>query len=456
MLSHYFKLAKRDLFKNKYYAFINVFGLVFGMLSALIIAKYIGGSLQFDNFHKKKNNIYAIAREEFVFRFFHSRTVLAVLLLTAFLSAVVPSNACTVFILTNGKQTFFFNNEDFTNPNSRIWFIPSSKGHSGAAYVGFNDGEPQGGINTEGLAFDWVTVDMDSYSVDPNYVPEASLLRIDGNTSQWMLERCRTVAEAIKFYQTYREPAFAKTTLAIADKSGASVIIGSKNGKLYFDTAQKSRGLGFGEATFNKQYKAESDVDFNDGVQILKQCVAPGNGGTKYSNTYDLNNGDIEFYNFVGESGSTKFNLLEELKKGSHYYEIPDIKNQIQQEIRPLLLNMNRHILFNYTVLSNQEPTITAEIKNLFSDVTNGKLRYDDLTADLTNNLKQNEAGVKSMLERLGKLNSIELIDKTKNHDLMEYSYIMKFDNVRILWQFILDDKNKIHDFNTLSASWIR
>ena len=65
MISHYFKLAKKDLFKNKYYALINVFGLVFGMLSALIIAKYIGGSLQLDNFHKKKNNIYAIAQEEF-------------------------------------------------------------------------------------------------------------------------------------------------------------------------------------------------------------------------------------------------------------------------------------------------------------------------------------------------------------------------------------------------------
>jgi hypothetical protein len=191
-------------------------------------------------------------------------------------------------------------------------------------------------------------------------------------------------------------------------------------------------------------------------VQILKQCVAPGNGGTKYSNTYDLNSGDIEFYNFASENGSTKFNLLEELKKGSHYYEIPDIANQIQQAIRPLLLNMNRHILFNYTLLSDQEPTITAEIKNLFSDVTSGKLRYDDLSEDLSNNLKQNEAGVKSMLERLGKLNSIELIHKTKNQELMEYSYIMKFENVRILWQFVLDDKDKIHDFNTLSASWIR
>lgn len=73
---------------------------------------------------------------------------------------------------------------------------------------------------------------------------------LEGNSSQWMLERCKTVAQVIRFYQTYREPAFARTTLVVADKSGASVVIGSKNGALYFDTSQTSRGLGFGEATF--------------------------------------------------------------------------------------------------------------------------------------------------------------------------------------------------------------
>ena len=63
MIVHYLRLAK-SLFKNKYYTFINIFGLVFGMLSALIIAKYIGGSLQFDSFHQKKNIIYSISQEE--------------------------------------------------------------------------------------------------------------------------------------------------------------------------------------------------------------------------------------------------------------------------------------------------------------------------------------------------------------------------------------------------------
>ncbi len=66
MLQHYFKLAGRVLIKNKYYSFINMFGLVFGMVSALMIAKYIGGSLVYDNFHSNKESIYSVTQEEVV------------------------------------------------------------------------------------------------------------------------------------------------------------------------------------------------------------------------------------------------------------------------------------------------------------------------------------------------------------------------------------------------------
>ena len=64
MISQYFKLARKNLSKNKYYTFINIGGLVLGMLSALVIAKYIGGSLQFDTFHLNRDRIYALTQQE--------------------------------------------------------------------------------------------------------------------------------------------------------------------------------------------------------------------------------------------------------------------------------------------------------------------------------------------------------------------------------------------------------
>jgi putative ABC transport system permease protein len=66
MFSHYLTLAWKSLIKNKYYTFINIFGLVTGMLTALIIAKYIGGSLESDSFHANKNRIHFISQIESV------------------------------------------------------------------------------------------------------------------------------------------------------------------------------------------------------------------------------------------------------------------------------------------------------------------------------------------------------------------------------------------------------
>ncbi len=63
-LHSHFSFALRNLVKNKYYTSINVLGLVFGMLSVLIIAKYIGGSLQMEQFHLKKELLFFITQQE--------------------------------------------------------------------------------------------------------------------------------------------------------------------------------------------------------------------------------------------------------------------------------------------------------------------------------------------------------------------------------------------------------
>ena len=117
---------------------------------------------------------------------------------------------------------------------------------------------------------------------------------------------------------------------------------------------------------------------------------------------------------------------------------------------------MNRHILFVNKPLADQEPEITAKTKNLFGDIASGKLKYDDLTDNFANDLKNAEGNIRSAYGKFGKLNSLSLIYKGRKEDFVDYSYVMSFDNVTILWQFLLNGQNKIHDFNTLSVSWIR
>src|SRR5450755_710803 len=58
MLRNYFKIAWRNLLKNKAFSFLNISGLAIGMASALLILLWIQNEVSYDRFHKKKDYIY--------------------------------------------------------------------------------------------------------------------------------------------------------------------------------------------------------------------------------------------------------------------------------------------------------------------------------------------------------------------------------------------------------------
>jgi putative ABC transport system permease protein len=57
MLKNYFKIAFRNLWKNKAAAFINVFGLSIGLCSCLLIGIYLREELNYDNFEANGDRI---------------------------------------------------------------------------------------------------------------------------------------------------------------------------------------------------------------------------------------------------------------------------------------------------------------------------------------------------------------------------------------------------------------
>src|ERR1051325_11148848 len=75
--------------------------------------------------------------------------------LALILLASRPVQACTIFVLTDTNRVLFCNNEDWSDPKTRIWFVPGNNEHYGGVYVGFDNDYAQGGLNTAGLAFDW-------------------------------------------------------------------------------------------------------------------------------------------------------------------------------------------------------------------------------------------------------------------------------------------------------------
>src|SRR5450755_3014633 len=61
MLKNYFKIALRNLIRNKAFSFINIFGLAVGLATCLLIMLYIFSELGYDSQNKDAGRIYRIA-----------------------------------------------------------------------------------------------------------------------------------------------------------------------------------------------------------------------------------------------------------------------------------------------------------------------------------------------------------------------------------------------------------
>jgi putative ABC transport system permease protein len=62
MIKNYFKIAWRNLMKNKIFSFINILGLTIGITVCMMIFLFIMNEYSVDNFHKQGKNIYRVMR----------------------------------------------------------------------------------------------------------------------------------------------------------------------------------------------------------------------------------------------------------------------------------------------------------------------------------------------------------------------------------------------------------
>ena len=65
------------------------------------------------------------------------RSLTLMLAAVFFTAARVP--ACTICVLTDTNRALFCNNEDWSDPKTRIWFLAAGAGYHGTVHVGFGD-----------------------------------------------------------------------------------------------------------------------------------------------------------------------------------------------------------------------------------------------------------------------------------------------------------------------------
>ena len=60
MLRNYLKIALRNLWKNRVYSGINVFGLAVGLATCLLITLYVADELSYDRYHERADRIHRV------------------------------------------------------------------------------------------------------------------------------------------------------------------------------------------------------------------------------------------------------------------------------------------------------------------------------------------------------------------------------------------------------------
>jgi len=362
-----------------------------------------------------------------------------------------PAVGCTIFVLTDGKRTMFFNNEDYSNPVTRIWFLPATKKFYGTAYVGFNDGWAQGGVNDQGLAFDWVA------GGDGDYKPAPALKTLQGNPAERMLESCKTVKEAIAFYNQFLETGFGAGRMLVADKTGASVIIGSKNGSLSFDLSKQSRGFGFGADSLKKMLSPALGPSMENGLPILQACRQDGMYATKYTTVYDLVAGKIFLASpddvgrnnaFDLKNGNLSLDLKSEFKKGPHYYDIPMVEKQRSQPAVSLNPDMKRYLWEGYEPFPADKPQVTRIVKEVVTDARKGSLREALFDPEFWKMIGPAQKDMQPELEKLGELLSATLLEQNQS----SFLYLMDYQEATVLQRFDFDAKNLISSIKSEAA----
>jgi putative ABC transport system permease protein len=105
MIQNYFKIAWRNLLKNKTFSFINIMGLALGITCSLIILLWVQDEISIDAFHAQSKNLYTVYERQYFDGRVEAKYNTPALMADE-MKKVVPEieNACSVDY--NNRQTF--------------------------------------------------------------------------------------------------------------------------------------------------------------------------------------------------------------------------------------------------------------------------------------------------------------------------------------------------------------
>ncbi|MEJ7683136.1 MAG: ABC transporter permease [Segetibacter sp.] len=112
MFKNYFKTTIRNLWRNKTYSFLNIFGLAVGVACAALISVWVEDEVNFDRNYEKRNYLYKVFQNQSFEEEISTMRATSGPLANA-LKTEIPGikNAARLSFNANFKQLFSFNNK---------------------------------------------------------------------------------------------------------------------------------------------------------------------------------------------------------------------------------------------------------------------------------------------------------------------------------------------------------
>ena len=156
-----------------------------------------------------------------------------------------------------------------------------------------------------------------------------------------------------------------------------------------------------------------------------------------------MRSSEIFLYPLPNRDDLVKLNLSAELKKGAHYYEMPQIQEQLTQVPRPLPPQMKR--LDAFKPIQDKEPELTAHVRAMIQDSSEGTPRAEDYGDEVWKKdilPKKNKS--KTELNQFGKFISMTLVDRGGTQGQRRYLYRLDFTGAAILQRYVFDAQNRL------------
>ena len=230
------------------------------------------------------------------------------------------------------------NNEDSKIPYTRVWFIPAEDERFGRVYFGYDNWSPQGGMNDQGLFFDY-------FSVKKLEIKQSvEKPRFPGPPTDTIMTKCATVEDVLDMLSKYHLDWNPKIQMFVVDKTGDSAIIEGDAVVRNCDAYQVVTNFRLSRVSedqwpcrwpawsCSRYKKAEKQLletniptveQFRDILNATHRESYNVIGSTQYSNIYDLTTGLVYVYYLNDFENKVVFDLNDELQKGPHYFELP-------------------------------------------------------------------------------------------------------------------------------------